>query len=115
MYFFSSTASSAEKIQKTSRARKYESGVKGLGPLQLLNYAFKKGALSDAMKESNDIEAIHEDLERQMEQTYGVSDYHSIRRAILKEKARQKTKADYDENTFDDETSLLSNDICRRN
>lgn len=85
-----------------------------MGPLQLLNYAFKKGALSDAMKESNDIEAIHEDLERQMEQTYGVSDYQSIRRAILKEKARQKTKADYDENTFDDETSLLSNDICRR-
>lgn len=55
------------------------------------------------MKESNAIEAIHENIERQMEEEYGVADYQSIRRAILKQKARQKTKADYDENTFDRE------------
>ncbi|TKR60802.1 hypothetical protein L596_027991 [Steinernema carpocapsae] len=79
-----------------------EGGVKGLGPLQLLNFAFKKGAISDALKESNEIEATHLRLKKEMEDTFGVADHEAIRRAILRQKAR-KAKADYDEATFDEE------------
>ncbi|KAH7730807.1 piezo-type mechanosensitive ion channel component 1 [Aphelenchoides avenae] len=87
-----------------------EGGVKGLGPLQLLNFAFKKGAIRDAVNESNEIERTHDRMEREMEETYGLSDYRTIRRAILKKKAREKTKADYDEETFDEEAE--ANIIC---
>ncbi|KAK0410514.1 hypothetical protein QR680_005168 [Steinernema hermaphroditum] len=79
-----------------------EGGVKGLGPLQLLNFAFKKGTISDALKESNEIEATHLRLKKEMEDTFGVADHEAIRRAILRQKAR-KAKADYDEATFDEE------------
>uniref|UniRef100_A0A915B433 Piezo-type mechanosensitive ion channel component n=1 Tax=Parascaris univalens TaxID=6257 RepID=A0A915B433_PARUN len=80
-----------------------EVGVKGLGPLQLLNYAFKKGAIKEALKESNEIEAAHARMEREMEDAFGVADHNAIRRAILRQKAR-RPKADYDESTFDEES-----------
>lgn len=54
-----------------------EGGVKGLGPLQLLNYAFKKGGIKEALKESNRIEATHTRLEREMQDAFGIAD-HSV-------------------------------------
>ena len=42
-----------------------------------------------------------------MEMTQGTSDYYSIRKRIMKEKARQRAKPDFDEDTF--EADALSN------
>ncbi|VDM28941.1 unnamed protein product [Toxocara canis] len=92
-------------------------GVKGLGPLQLLNYAFKKGAIKEALKESNEIEEAHTRMEREMEDAFGVADHNAIRRAILRQKAR-RPKADYDESTFNEESithrgSFISADFLK--
>uniref|UniRef100_A0A914W7L3 Piezo-type mechanosensitive ion channel component n=1 Tax=Plectus sambesii TaxID=2011161 RepID=A0A914W7L3_9BILA len=75
---------------------------KGLGPLQLLNVAFKKGKIKDAVVESKAIEHAQEQLEKEMEQTFGVADHQAIRRAILRRKSR-RAKADFDEATFNEE------------
>lgn len=75
---------------------------KGLGPLQLLNVAFKKGKIKDAVVESKAIEHAQQQLEKEMEQTFGIADHQAIRRAILRKKSR-RAKADFDEATFNEE------------
>uniref|UniRef100_A0A914C2T7 Piezo domain-containing protein n=1 Tax=Acrobeloides nanus TaxID=290746 RepID=A0A914C2T7_9BILA len=79
-----------------------EGGVKGLGPLQLINFALQKGAIKEAVEESNELEAIHDQLEKEMEETFGMKNYQIIREAILNEKTRQKVRADFDEEDFDE-------------
>ena len=101
------SVNSSEKDPSNRRQTIQEGGVKGLGPLQLLNFAIKKGAIKDAVKESNEMEKTHTKLEKEMEKEYGKVDYHKIRKRILKEKARQKAKPDFDEETF--ETDALTN------
>ncbi len=45
---------------------------KGLGPLQLLNVAFKKGAMKQAVKESKEMAQQQEMMAKEMEGAIGV-------------------------------------------
>lgn len=59
-----------------SKIRENEGGIKGFGPLQLLNYAFKKGAIKEALKESEVIKATHAKMEQEMEDAFGIADHN---------------------------------------
>ncbi|CAJ0950887.1 unnamed protein product, partial [Mesorhabditis belari] len=98
--WYTSTTPQKEKIFDEKIIEK-EGGVKGLGPLQLLHFVFSKGSFREALRESRKIEATHEKLEKEMEQTFGKADHEAIRRAIFSQK-QKKPKADYDEETFHD-------------
>lgn len=76
---------------------------KGLGPLQLLNAALRKGAFKKAVEDAQKAETNYRQIEQEMAMKSGHVDKKEIKR-ILRRGQSKKALADFEESTFEKET-----------